>query len=74
MLDRIDADLYYRSVSLPAVVDSESRELLYTTAEAANALKAKLRPWVIAAKADTPPTDEDMAAMWLKEFGNLIDG
>lgn len=47
-------------------------ELLYYTDESANNLKKALRPWaeVGGAVNDKPATMEDLAAMWLKTFGN----
>ena len=74
ILERIDADLFYKTVSLPAVVSKDSGELLYTTSDTYSAVKSKLRPWIKSQAVAEEQTVEDMAAEWLKTYGNQLNG
>jgi hypothetical protein len=57
---------------MTTVIDSESGDLLHTTAETARYVKTKLRPWIKIDSGEQELSDEDMAALWLKEYGNNI--
>ena len=72
MLARIDADLFYKSLMPASVVDSDSGELLYVTSDTADRAKRQLRPWAEIAEKPAQLSDEDLAVMWLKEFGDKI--
>ena len=73
VLERIDADLFYKAASMSSVIDEDSGDLMHTTAETARYVKTKLRPWIKLETGEQKLSDEDMAALWLKEYGNNIE-
>lgn len=76
ILDRIDADLFYKAASIGIAIDSSCESLLYSTEETMDTAKKLLRPWVeqTAGGNSSAVTIEDMAARWLQQFGDKVNG
>lgn len=77
ILDRIDADLHFKSLSLSGLLDDDDSGggFVYTTYKAALELKKKLRPYVdYSGIVGKDPTLEEMAAMYMERFGKDNNG
>lgn len=76
ILDRIDADLFYKAAALSAAVSNDGEALVYTTADTMDTARSLLRPWAtnVDNTSNGGSTIEEMAARWLQQFGENNNG
>ena len=76
ILDRIDADLFYKAATFGVAISEAGDSLVYTTVDTMRLAKELLRPWIEKAGNSTGggATIEDMAVEWLQKFGDGGNG